>query len=132
MKMNLKRLVVTFFSCITFLLKFTIAAAEPPEGFPEPLNPTNFKEELSKGLHIIDFYSPYCPHCKHLAPVWMETWEEFKEESKTLNITFSQVNCIESADLCGDENIEYFLKLDFITPQDTSNRSLKHRGPKNH
>ena len=116
MKMNPKRLVVTFFSCITFLLKFTIAAAEPPEGFPEPLNPTNFKEELSKGLHIIDFYSPYCPHCKHLASVWMETWEEFKEESKTLNITFSQVNCIESADLCGDENIEYFPEIRLYNP----------------
>ena len=116
MTTNLKRLIFTFLPCITLLLKLTIAAAEPPEGFPEPLNSAEFKEELSKGLHIIDFYSPYCPHCKHLAPVWMETWEEFKEEGKKLNITFSQVNCVESADLCADENIGFFPDIRLYNP----------------
>ncbi|CAI4064864.1 hypothetical protein SKDZ_09G1570 [Saccharomyces kudriavzevii ZP591] len=116
MTTQLRRNLLTFLSCITLLVALAVEAAEPPKGFPEPLNSTQFKEELSKGLHIVDFYSPYCPHCKHLAPVWMETWEEFKEEGNKLNITFSQVNCIESADLCADENIEFFPDIRLYNP----------------
>lgn len=107
---------MAFLPFISLLVALGVAAAESPKGFPEPLNTKNFKEELSKGLHIIDFYSPYCPHCKHLAPVWMETWEEFKDEGKKLNVTFSQVNCIESADLCSDENIEFFPDVRLYNP----------------
>ncbi|CAI4065614.1 hypothetical protein SUVZ_09G1520 [Saccharomyces uvarum] len=116
MTTHLKRHLLAFLPFISLLVTLTVTAVEPPKGFPEPLNTKNFKEELSKGLHIIDFYSPYCPHCKHLAPVWMETWEEFKDEGKKLNITFSQVNCIESADLCSDENIAFFPDVRLYNP----------------
>lgn len=116
MTTHLKRHLLAFLPFITLLIALTVTAAEPPEGFPEPLNKNNFKEELSKGLHIIDFYSPYCSHCKNLEPIWMETWDEFRDEGKKLNITFLQVNCIESADLCSEENIEFFPDVRLYNP----------------
>ncbi|EDO14765.1 hypothetical protein Kpol_312p3 [Vanderwaltozyma polyspora DSM 70294] len=81
---------------------------EIDETFPDPLTTANFDDELLSGLHIIDFYSPYCSHCKHLQPVWNETWYKFREESKKLKIKFSQVNCIESGDLCHREKIRAY------------------------
>ncbi|CAI4039751.1 hypothetical protein SMKI_09G1610 [Saccharomyces mikatae IFO 1815] len=116
MTVYLKRHIFTFLSCLSLLVTLAIAAAEPPTGFPEPLKLTNFKEELSNGLHIIEFYSPYCGYCRNFAPVWMETWEEFKEEGKKLNITLSQVNCVESADLCVEEGIEKFPDIRLYGP----------------
>ncbi|EJS43256.1 eps1p [Saccharomyces arboricola H-6] len=116
MTTQLGKRLLSLLACIILLATIALAATEPPMGFPEPLTSKNFKEELSNGLHIIDFYSPYCPHCRQLAPIWMETWEEFKEESKELNVTFSQVNCVESADLCSDEKIERFPDVRLYNP----------------
>ncbi|KAK5778330.1 protein disulfide isomerase EPS1 PWA37_000420 [Arxiozyma heterogenica] len=86
----------------------TTNTGEEYPDFPEPLTKTNFNESLSKGLHIVEFYSPYCSHCKHLEPIWKETWKQFQKESHKLNIYFNQVNCVESGDLCHEENIEAF------------------------
>lgn len=93
------------------IFKVIFVAAKTDEkypDFPEPLTKANFKETLEDGLHIVEFYSPYCGHCKHLEPVWKETWKQFQEESKTLKISFNQINCIESGDVCQEENIEAF------------------------
>ena len=87
---------------------FAVTADNKYPGFPKPLTGSNFKESISEGLHIIDFYSPYCTHCKSLEPIWKETWKQFQEESQKLNVYFNQVNCIESGDLCQEENIEAF------------------------
>ena len=86
----------------------TATADEEYPGFPEPLTISNFKENLSEGLHIVEFYSPYCSHCQNLEPIWKETWKQFQEESQKLNVYFNQVNCIESGDLCQEENIEAY------------------------
>lgn len=40
--------------------------------FPDPLTATNFETEVSKHLHVVEFFSPYCSHCKHMAPKWKE------------------------------------------------------------
>ncbi|KAL3232968.1 ER-retained PMA1-suppressing protein 1 [Nakaseomyces bracarensis] len=81
---------------------------ELPEGFPEPLVAKNFQSTLAKGLHIVEFYSPYCGHCKQLAPIWEETWVEFKEEGEKIGVTFSQVDCVQSGDICSKERIHAF------------------------
>ena len=86
----------------------TATADEEYPGFPEPLTISNFKENLSEGLHIVEFYSPYCSHCQNLEPIWKETWKQFQEESQKFNVYFNQVNCIESGDLCQEENIEAY------------------------
>ena len=84
--------------------------------FPEPLTVNNFKDELSTGLHVVDFYSPYCSHCKILAPKWEEAYKTFHHESQKLNIQFSQVNCIESGDICDSEKIDYYPMIRLYGP----------------
>nr|4TVE_A Chain A, Naumovozyma dairenensis Eps1p [Naumovozyma dairenensis CBS 421] len=87
-----------------------------PEGFPKPLTGSTFDNEMKNGLHIVEFFSPYCHHCKSLAPIWEKTWESFHEEGSKLNITLSQVNCVEDGDLCSKENIEYFPYIKLYGP----------------
>lgn len=86
------------------------------EEFPEPITGSDFKKETSKGLHVIDFFSPYCSHCKKLEPIWKETWETFREEGDRLNITFSRIDCVESGDLCNEESIEYYPTIRLYGP----------------
>ncbi|CCH63165.1 hypothetical protein TBLA_0J01710 [Henningerozyma blattae CBS 6284] len=104
-----------------FLILFNIILAKStkstsPLGFPKVLNDKNFAKEISQGLHVIDFFSPYCSHCKTLQPIWEEAWKTFQVEGKGLKIHFNQVNCIESADLCFDEKISYFPSIRLYGP----------------
>ncbi|CCH57901.1 hypothetical protein TBLA_0A01010 [Henningerozyma blattae CBS 6284] len=89
------------------LLGFSLAEndEENSEPLPPPLTAENFEETLKTGLHIVEFFSPYCSHCKQLAPIWKDTWNAFHKEGESLNITFSQVDCIASGDLCSKEEI---------------------------
>ncbi|CAB4256385.1 similar to Saccharomyces cerevisiae YIL005W EPS1 ER protein with chaperone and co-chaperone activity, involved in retention of resident ER proteins [Maudiozyma barnettii] len=85
--------------------------------FPDPIPGADFSKEISKGLHVVDFFSPYCPHCKHLEPVWQKTWKKFDTEYGNLNLTFSRVDCIASGDLCNAESIEYYPTIRLYGPE---------------
>lgn len=84
---------------------------EKPAGFPAPLDKDTFHQQLSSGLHIVEFFSPYCSHCKSLAPIWQETWLKFNDESNKLNIAFSQVDCVASGDLCAEQEIKFYPEI---------------------
>ena len=93
------------------------AATAPKTGeFPPPLLAAEFKAEMAKGLHVVEFFSPYCSHCKKLAPAWKQAWETMHADFKDLPITFSQVDCVISGDLCGDESIEYYPTIRLYGP----------------
>lgn len=87
-----------------------------PPGFPETLKSDTFDEEMQDGLHIVEFFSPYCSHCKGLAPIWQDTWEKFTNENEGLDISFNQVNCVESGDLCNKERVDYFPDIRLYGP----------------
>lgn len=104
---------------LLYLEGFALAADEDATEkpiFPEPLNEEEFNSQIKSGLHIVEFFSPHCSHCKALAPTWKKAWETFYEEGQGLNITFSQVNCLLSGDLCNKEKIAYFPNIRLYGP----------------
>ncbi|AMD20735.1 HDL009Wp [Eremothecium sinecaudum] len=89
---------------------------EQGASFPKPLTSANFKETISSNLHLVEFYSPYCAHCRRFEPIWKKTWEEFHETGEKLGIYMSQVNCIQSGDLCNEESITAYPELRLYGP----------------
>ncbi len=44
------------------------------------LNKNNWQEEVIKSdsLWLVEFYAPWCGHCKNLAPAWTEAAKQLK------------------------------------------------------
>lgn len=95
---------------------------------PSPLTISDFDNALSEGFHMVEFFSPYCPHCTHLFP----TWAKFHLQSKGLyengevidtddteHVTkygVHQVDCVTSGDLCDREGVQYYPMIRFYGP----------------
>ena len=83
------------------------------------LTDANFDEIVNKEEFIlIEFYAPWCGHCKALAPEYETAATALKEK----NIPLVKVDCTEEADLCKDHDVQgyptikVFRGLDNVSP----------------
>ncbi|GLB33372.1 putative thioredoxin [Lyophyllum shimeji] len=67
------------------------------------LTPDNFNDSTAKGLWFIEFYSPYCGHCREFAPTWKQLVEEAAHT--TPSVKLAQVNCAVHGDLCNEKGV---------------------------
>ena len=69
------------------------------------LNPNNFENRVvdGEGVWVVEFYAPWCGHCKNLAP-------EYQKAAKALKgiIGVGAVDCDEHKSLCGQYGVKGF------------------------
>lgn len=120
-----------FWLLLSLIPGFAIAADDGDENdlhsqVPPPLKLQNFDKTLKEGYHVVEFFSPYCHHCKQLFPTWVEFYQQneekkssvgLDEEKKTDGYKIHQVDCIASGDLCDREGIQYFPAIRFYGPK---------------
>ena len=56
---------------------------------------TSKKEMMGQKILTL-YYSPMCGHCR----AFKDTWENFKNIAKGLNVETADVNCLENEDAC--------------------------------
>ena len=68
--------------CITFLCAFLgfITALYSPSDDVIELTPSNFNSLVlgGEGVWLVEFYAPWCGHCKNLAPEWKKAASALK------------------------------------------------------
>lgn len=99
---------------LTFSLAWTFAHVQGMPlvdvfGDALTLTPTNFSL-TSNGAWLVEFFSPYCPHCRNFAPTWHKVTERVEplRYDKDAPYTLARVNCYEWMDLCSEQNAEFF------------------------
>jgi len=61
----------------------------------------------------VEFYAPWCGHCKNLKPAWISAAKELKGE-----VNFGAVNCDDASnrDLCSEYGVQGFPTLKYLEP----------------
>lgn len=91
------------------------------------LSGTTFAKDIANGNWLVEFFSPYCHHCKAFAPTW-QTLHEFYYTSDPLSASkdtsdntnslnsftrfydfkFAKLDCVAFGSACSDNNINSF------------------------
>ena len=67
------------------------------------LSATNFNELVTpEPIILVEFFAPWCGHCKALAPKYEEAATVLKEK----NIKLAKVDCVEEAELCQSKGVQ--------------------------
>ncbi|KAG9301226.1 hypothetical protein G9A89_012609 [Geosiphon pyriformis] len=70
---------------------------------PILLNRENFTKSISNGTWLVNFMSPYCPHCEKLAPAWRQLADDHAPLRESKGFHIAEVDCSLDGDLA-DEN----------------------------
>ncbi|KAJ6485067.1 thioredoxin-like protein [Mycena vitilis] len=71
------------------------------------LTAQTFSSVNTEPLILVEFFAPWCGHCKALAPHYEEAATALKEK----NIKLAKVDCVDQADLCQSNGIQGYPTL---------------------
>ncbi len=95
----------------------TSALAGPLPAFDpavQALTAGNFSTATDDGMWFVEFYSPYCGHCKRLAPTFHDIAESNRHLEDSSNFHIARVNCIAQGDLCAQQNIDGYPSMELF------------------
>ena len=64
------------------------------------LNDSNFKEGITDGVVVVDFYADWCGPCKMMAPVFQQAADDYEGR-----VVFAKINIDENRDTTVSNNI---------------------------
>ena len=84
---------------------------------------TDLDARIKTGYHLIEYWSPYCGHCKAFAPTWQTLYEFYYTQavpqsappsaekatfSTYYDLHFGKMDCIANADTCANREINSY------------------------
>jgi len=91
---------------------------------PQEIAGDDLDETIKSGYWMVEFFSPYCGHCKHFAPTWQTMYEFYYTDdpvpqsegteddlngfTKYYDFHFAKVDCVANGDACAAASIGSF------------------------
>ncbi|KAI9995168.1 hypothetical protein PInf_012215 [Phytophthora infestans] len=91
------------------------------------LNIDNYGAMLNdtQTVWLVDFYSPWCPHCRQFAPQWEEVANVY---AKVKTIQLGAVDCTKQNEICGREDVHSYpaVKMFHVPPDSIEAIEMPH------
>ncbi|KAL4169418.1 hypothetical protein KRP22_010338 [Phytophthora ramorum] len=70
----------------------------------------------SSAVWLVDYYAPWCPHCRQFAPAWEKAAAFYADRA---NVNVAAVDCTQNSDVCNKEGILGYpsIKLYHVPPE---------------
>ncbi|MCO5589563.1 hypothetical protein L7F22_043531 [Adiantum nelumboides] len=75
---------------------------------------TNFDQNVGKGMWLVEFFSPWCGHCKKFAPTWSMLVGMNEHLADSSDFHFGRVDCVAQGDLCSSNEIRGYPTIRLI------------------
>jgi len=85
------------------------------------LTAANFFDVVSEGTWFVEFYAPWCGHCKNLAPVWEQLATQLKDEGVKVGVAKYDASAEEAGVISSKFGIKGFPTLKVL---DAPNKAL--------
>lgn len=112
-----ERLIINYlsFAAIFTLALWPTAQAHDWEGNVVVLKDSNFQRRVleSEDVWLVNFYAPWCPHCKNLKPVFEEASRRLEKEG-IKNVKFGALDASEYQSYASKFNIRGYPTLKFF------------------
>eukprot|EP00111_Clytia_hemisphaerica_P003469 TCONS_00009914-protein len=72
------------------------------------LTEDSFEKVVADGITFVDFFAPWCSHCRKLEPVWKQLADRFAHDSR---VTIAKVDCTAQPNLCTSKSISAYPTL---------------------
>ncbi|KAI6119926.1 thioredoxin-like protein [Pisolithus croceorrhizus] len=105
---------------------FAIQATSAPVVATNVLTPDNFEETIANGVWFVEYFSPYCPHCRHFAPTWTEVVDHFEKQADP-GVHLAQVNCALNGDLCSEKGVTGYPQMNLYRNGEFVDKFSKNR-----
>lgn len=106
-------------SLVVYLLIPYTAALYSRKGDVQQLNAKNLKStlEASDKVTVLEFYAPWCGHCKNLAPIYAKTATSLKGL-----VNVAAIDCDEETNkrICGEYGVQGFPTIKMARPKTNS------------
>jgi protein disulfide-isomerase-like protein len=93
------------------LLALSVASADESAGSDVVvLDDDNFDQQTASGDWFLEFYAPWCGHCKSLAPVW----EDLATQAKAKGQHVGKVDCTQNKEICSRIGVRGYPTIKFL------------------
>ncbi|CAO1620757.1 unnamed protein product [Parajaminaea phylloscopi] len=108
-----KLLLICALGVLSALIAVSAAPASSAIDNPnlKSLNSANFESSIQSGSWFVEFFSPYCIHCKHFAPTYADLAEIQEPLEQSSQFYIRRVNCVEQADVCNAQKVRGYPSL---------------------